>query len=100
MTQQPNSDELAKHITQLTDLIYVASNSDESLSLELRIAAMGFAARELCVSDLAERDCDPAERMNAIKGLFIAAFEHEFAATIATVETERAMRRMTGKRAD
>lgn len=97
MTQQPTSDEIAKRISQLTDLIYVASNSDENLTLELRIAAMGFAARELCVSDLIDRHSDPAERMNAIKGLFIAAFEHEFAATIATVETERAMRRMTGK---
>lgn len=97
MTQQPTSDEIAQRIKQLADLVYVASNSDEHLSLELRIAAMGFAARELCVSDLIERECDPADRMNAIKGLFIAAFEHEFAATIATVETERAMRRMTGK---
>lgn len=97
MDQQPTSDDLAKRISLLADLIFVTCRSDEELSLELCIAAMGFAARELSATDMMQRGCDPHERMTAIKGLFNAAFEHDMAETIATVETQRAIRRMTGK---
>jgi len=97
MTQHLTSDDIARRITQLADLIFVACKSDEALSLELCIAAMGFAARELSATDMMQHGGDPRERMAAIKGLFNAAFEHEMAETIATVETQRAIRRMTGQ---
>ncbi|GAA5182881.1 hypothetical protein GCM10025771_33180 [Niveibacterium umoris] len=100
MTDSTDPDEVANRIALLADLIFVACKSESEMPLELCIAAMGFAARALSASDVLQHGGDPQERMDAIKNLFVAAFAHDMQATIAAVETERVMLRMTGRQSD
>ncbi|MCX9154997.1 hypothetical protein OPU71_02530 [Niveibacterium sp. 24ML] len=97
MTQPPSADETAQRMTRLADQIMTLCKSDDQLTLELKIAAIGFAARGLCAYDAIARGGDPKARMHALRDLFNAAFEHGLAETVADVETARAMQRMTGK---
>lgn len=97
MSTPLSPDYLAQQITQLAEMITVACNSNDALSLDMKIAAMGFAARGLGALDSLDQGSDPKARMLALRDLFLAAFEHGLAETVADVETARAMQRMTGK---